>query len=365
MKKKSKDIRIGLFIAFILLGQVLFIVLPKKDFSESERRRLSQRPEISWEALKDKGFIDDWEVYFQDHFPYRDQLRHQRFVFDRNVLAKRDSQDYFIKNGYMGKLSYDFKAKSFEKSADYVLDLAEKNFPNNKVYYGIIPSKNYYLLENDFYRLDYDYYESIFDDRVRGDMAKIDLRNRLTIDDYYRTDIHWRQEKLIGLSRDIMTSMGQGLKLDDYGIKNYGKFKGALASSLNYPMEDDLIVVLGDGIESAQAKNLVTGEKLDIYHPDELKSPDPYSLYLKGPMELIEIKRSRFKEGEDKTLYMVRDSFGSSLAPLMLEGYDRIILIDPRYLAKDILLNFIEPTIDDDVLFLHSIDMLNNNNLFK
>ncbi len=366
MREKKTKIKNTIFIIILALTSLVFIILPKNYFSKAERRQLAKRPELSWEEIRSGNFIDDWEVYFQDHFPFRDSMRYQRFKFDLNILNKKDSQDYFIKNNYMSKIQYDFKAKSFEKSADYDLDMANKLFPNNKVHYAIIPNKNYYLIDKDYYKLDYDYYENIYDERVRGDMAKVDLRNRLTLDSYYKTDIHWRQEKIVGLARDIMTNMGCHLRLNDYGIKSYGKFRGSYGSSLNNKkIEDDLIVVLGPTIASGRARNLLNDEEMDIYVAKESISPDPYNIYLKGPMELIEIRKNSFTEAKGKTLYLIRDSFGSSLAPLLLEGYDRIILIDPRYMSKKLVGNYIEPKIDDDVLFLHSIDMLNNYSLFK
>lgn len=61
-----------------------------------------------------------------------------------------------------------------------------------------------------------------------------------------------------------------------------------------------------------------------------------------------------------KELLLFRDSFGSSIAPLLLENYSKITLIDLRYLSKDILENYIEFE-NQDVLFLYSTLVLNQN----
>lgn len=60
---------------------------------------------------------------------------------------------------------------------------------------------------------------------------------------------------------------------------------------------------------------------------------------------------------------LFRDSFGSSIAPLFLENYSKITLVDLRYISKDVLENFIEFD-KQDVLFLYSTLVLNQN-IFK
>ena len=54
-----------------------------------------------------------------------------------------------------------------------------------------------------------------------------------------------------------------------------------------------------------------------------------------------------------------RDSFGSSIAPLLSEGYAKITLVDIRYLRADLLERFIEFK-NQDVLFLYSTSVLNH-----
>jgi hypothetical protein len=65
-----------------------------------------------------------------------------------------------------------------------------------------------------------------------------------------------------------------------------------------------------------------------------------------------------------KELIIFRDSFASSLAPLLMEGYDKITLIDLRYLASINVGRFVEFT-DQDVLFLYSSNLVNNGKQVK
>lgn len=61
-----------------------------------------------------------------------------------------------------------------------------------------------------------------------------------------------------------------------------------------------------------------------------------------------------------KELLLFRDSFGSSIAPLLLENYSKITLIDLRYISQEVLENYIEFN-EQDVLFLYSTLVLNQN----
>ena len=66
----------------------------------------------------------------------------------------------------------------------------------------------------------------------------------------------------------------------------------------------------------------------------------------------------------DRELVIFRDSFGSSLAPLFIEGYKKITLIDIRYIHPNMLSQFIEFN-NQDVLFIYSTSVLNNSETLK
>ena len=63
-------------------------------------------------------------------------------------------------------------------------------------------------------------------------------------------------------------------------------------------------------------------------------------------------------------MIIFRDSFASSLAPLLIPYYQKITLIDLRYIN----INYIAPQIDfqnKDVLFLYSTLIVNNSFILK
>ena len=62
------------FLAFIAILALLLIFLPRKDFSENEKRVLSEFPEFTLEHLADGSFTAGLEDYINDHFPLYNEL---------------------------------------------------------------------------------------------------------------------------------------------------------------------------------------------------------------------------------------------------------------------------------------------------
>ena len=64
---------------------------------------------------------------------------------------------------------------------------------------------------------------------------------------------------------------------------------------------------------------------------------------------------------EGKKLIVFRDSYGSSIIPFLAENYHEILVLDLRYVKFDNLQNLdIDLTNPDDVLFIYSINVINN-----
>ena len=104
-----------------------------------------------------------------------------------------------------------------------------------------------------------------------------------------------------------------------------------------------------EAIENCKVYNYDTKQYGKIY--EESKTADKYDIYLRGATPLISIENPKVKEEKVKELLIFRDSFGSSLAPLLIENYSKITLIDLRYISPNLLEEYIEFN-NQDVLFL-------------
>ena len=91
-------------------------------------------------------------------------------------------------------------------------------------------------------------------------------------------------------------------------------------------------------------------------------TPKTYEVYLDGASAFIEIYNDNNTSG--KELIIFRDSFGSSITPLLIPYYSKITVIDNRYMMSD----FIKQSVvfdNQDVLFLYSTLIVNNSGSLK
>ena len=85
-------------------------------------------------------------------------------------------------------------------------------------------------------------------------------------------------------------------------------------------------------------------------------------MFLSGARALLTIENPNAKT--DRELIVFRDSFGSSMVPLLLEDYEKVTLVDIRYVSSVKLDSFLDFH-GQDVLFLYSTLVLNNSASLK
>ncbi|MBQ8642530.1 MAG: hypothetical protein IJ480_09970 [Clostridia bacterium] len=350
------------------LGHVL---MPDGEMTTSERRRLAQFPELSAGTLESGAFMTNFEKYSLDQFPLRDSFRSLKAVCAYNLFGQKDNNDIYLvgdrSDGYLAKIEYPMKENQITGAADKCNKLKEQFLAGSDVYFAMVPDKNYFLAEdNGYLRLDYDRLRTLFYDRLDPSFQVIDIFDTLTIGDYYRTDTHWDQAKLGDTVDRIAGEMGFADRLNgDYTANTIENFYGVYSGQSALPVEPDTITYLtSDVLENCTVTNLETGETA-VYNLNKLTdgtSMDKYDIFLDGPAALVTIENPA--AATDRELLLFRDSFGSSIAPLFVEAYAKVTLIDLRYLASDYLEQFVEFA-GQDALFLYSTTILNTSEMLK
>lgn len=358
MQDKLKNIIIT--IGFVLILAIVFIaniIAEDKTISTSERRKLAQFPEIKFSEILNGNVIEDWEKYVEDQFVERDFFRRIKSFWSMNIFAQKDNNKLFEKDGAIYKMEYPLKENNVQKSAQKIKDVYDAYLQNMNVYYSIIPDKNYYLENDDHLKIDFNKVQEITAEKLQG-MQYIDITQGLELDDYYKTDLHWKQENLGQVVDIIQTKMGLEIKENiEYEIQSKGDFYGTYYGQLGVEVPpDELKILINETIENCNTYNFETKKYAPIY--TETNSADRYDIFVSGATPLISIENSNAEN--NKELLLFRDSFGSSLAPLLVENYSKITLIDIRYMYSKLLGEFIEFK-DQDVLFLYSTVVLNQN----
>jgi len=354
-KIKNKIITIG----FVTILTVVFfanIVVKDKTISTSERRKLAQFPEMTFSNLLTGDVISKWEKYVEDQFIGRDIFRSIKSFWSMNIFAQKDNNKLFEKDNAIYKMEYPLSENNVKKSAQKINEVYEKYLKGMNVSYSIIPDKNHYLENNDHLKLDYEKLQQIVEGEV-PELKYIDIREGLDLEDYYRTDLHWKQENLQDVVGIIQKNMGLEETRSTYETQNKGEFYGAYYGQLATNVTPDTLHVLtNETMENCTTYNFETQKNASVY--TETNSADRYDIFLSGATPLISVENP--KAQTEKELLLFRDSFGSSIAPLLVENYSKITLVDLRYISSQLLGEFIEFN-NQDVLFLYSTVVLNQN----
>ncbi|MBQ3030410.1 MAG: hypothetical protein IJD24_04220, partial [Agathobacter sp.] len=232
-----------------------------------------------------------------------------------------------------------------------------------KIYTSVIPDKNYFLAEANGY-LSYDYEELYSYVQENMDFAEhIEIRDLLEIGDYYRTDTHWEQENILDVAQRLGDKMGTplGVSYEQKTIANpfYGVYYGQLA----LPIEPDTLTYLdADIFKDCVIYDHENQKNIPMYDLELAAGRDAYEMFLSGSLSVITIENPNATT--EKELVIFRDSFGSSLTPLLVEGYQKITVLDVRYLNEKMIGDFVEFS-NQDVLFIYSTGVLNNESSFR
>jgi len=361
MKKINVIILAALWLA--LTGFAWFS--PAEEISESERRKLAQFPELSGKTVLAGDFMADFEDYTLDQFPLRDSFRQLKALFHYNVLGQKDNNDIYIADGYAAKLEYPMSQSSVSGAAAKFNAIYEKYLEGSKIVVSVVPDKGYYLAEaNDYPAMDY---EALFS-AIREGMPwaeYADITDLLSIEDYYYTDTHWRQENITDVAAKLCEALGvTAFELDELTPAAVERpFYGVYYGQAALPMDAETMYVMeNETLKNCTVYNHETGQTTAVYDRSKLDSNDLYDIYLSGAAALLTIENPNAQT--DKELVVFRDSFGSSLIPLLLRDYSTVTVVDIRYIASDLLENFVDFH-GQDVLFLYSTLVLNNSNSLK
>lgn len=357
MQDKTKNFIVTVGFVFLLMLVFFINILAKdKEISVTERRKLAKLPEVSISKLLKGETTSKFENYAVDQFVGRDKFRTIKAFYSTNIYKQKDNNNLFEKDGVIYKMEYPLNETNIKKSAMKINDVYNAYLKNMNVYYAIIPDKNYYLENDDHLKFNYDVLKNIMKEELTN-FKYIDIWDSLKLEDYYKTDIHWKQENLAKVVDTIQTNMNLSTTKRDYIVCDVGNFYGTYYGQILGDFKPDKMnILINDVLNNCTTYNYETKKNGKIY--DEKITQDRYDIYLSGATPIISIENKN--ANTDKKLLLFRDSFGSSLAPLLIENYSKITLIDLRYISSKMLNQFIEFE-NQDVLFLYSTVVLNQN----
>ena len=363
MGTKTKNI-----ITIVLLLAVLFgfcgwsILKPDEQRSVTERRALAQFPELNGTTLWNGSFMERFEAYSLDQFPMRDELRGVKALTALRLLRQKAYNGLYEQNGFIAKLDFPLDTASVDNAAERfrrVYDLCLQDA--GAIYLSIVPDKNYYT-DAAYPKMDY----AALIDRLTAAMPyadDIDLTGQLDLSSYYHSDPHWRQEALAPAAELLAQAMGTQLDASYETVTLDKPFRGSYTGQYPLPIAADAFCYLtNDTIDACRVYDYEAEQWTTVYDLNAADGEDPYALFLSGSRALLTIENPNATT--EMELILFRDSYGSSIAPLLAQGYAKITLIDIRYIVPELLSRFVDFT-GKDVLFLYSATVLNSSNALR
>lgn len=372
MNTRTKDIVVCVTMAAVLLVMAaLCLFMPKPDFLEAERRPPAEFPALNGETIMKDGkeygdsFMSKFEGYSLDNFPFRDALRTVKALCANYIFRQKDNNNIFIADGYAAEMQYPIDEGSLAHAADRITFIYETFLRDKGItpYLSIIPDKAYFLAgESGHLSMDYDAFIGKMQESTPF-ARYIDITSLLSIDDYYKTDTHWRQEKLTDVAAALVEGMG-GRYTGSFETQTldhpfYGVYYGQAA----LPMPAETIHYLtNDAMANLRVFDHQNNKEITLYDMEKAVAKDPYDMFLSGELSMVSIENPQATS--DRELVIFRDSFGRAVIPLLTSDYAKITVLDIRYFPSAYIGNLVTFE-NQDVLFLYSTLVLNQSGEMK
>ena len=327
---------IALFCGFIGLFGLLYILLPKADFSESEKRVLAKFPDLSPAALFDGSFETGFEDWLNDHVPFRTGLVGLNAAYEQasgrnglnGVILGREQRLFAAPEP--------FDAEAIERKCARINSFVQTTGLPATVL--LIPESGY-MQEGALPKLHAAYSDAALADTMQKALdADIDFlwpeTDFRALDAgalYYRTDHHltaygaynaWRlYAERLGLQTDAP---------ETYAVERVPGFYGSMyaKAGLWHVAPDDVELWRSERVGQVTVSFDDREPAASLFFPEHLEEMDKYPVFLDGNHALVTIERPG---AEGESLLIIRDSFGHCFAPFAAEQFKRIVLVDLRY----------------------------------
>ena len=363
MKKNKLTFNKIFFASFIFLWLATAaynLVKPTSDFSENENRYLAKFPRYTTEDLLEGRFMLGVEDYINDRFVARDFWISMQSVLEY-AMGKRESNGVYIcSDALIGSID--------EPNREYVAGniKAINNFTKVTglpAEIMIVPS----AAEVQAYKLprfaspwnqsaEIELIYSNIDDAVCVPVGEA-LKEHKYEYIYYRTDHHWTSwGAYIAYKAYCETA---GITPVEYKANRVSDdFKGTLysTSGVRFIKSDYIEAYVYSGPVRCDISNGVTARSYDsMYFSEFLDKKDKYAYFLGQNQPVITV----YGNSGGGKLLIFKDSYAHCMAPMLLENFSQVTLVDLRYVNRTFD-HYFDISEYDRVLFLYSIDSFVN-----
>lgn len=347
---------VGCVVLFIVLG----LVIPDKEFSESENRSLAQRPKFSLSAIADGSILADFGDYVADQFPVRDLWMSLNLTMNKFLGQKEASGVYLCADDYLMQVPSAPNQEQLDRNLNAINTFAEAH-PDLNMVMCVVP--NAVTIHADKLpanapvrdqEADLDYIESQLTGTVFVDVTDTLSRHS---DEYlyYKTDHHWTSLAAAYAFGNIAPELKiDAPTLDSYTVYTVSTtFEGTLSSkSGSHSAKDTVDIYVPDSWIDYYV-SYPDGENISsLYNRAALDQKDHYTVFFGGNYSRVDITTTA---DTGRCLLLFKDSYANCMVQFLYPYFDHITMVDPRYYYDNIEL-VIKSEAITDVLFLYNAD---------
>ena len=357
-----------LFIGIIVVMQAAFWLLPRRSFSENEKRVLSEAPQIDAAGIADGSVFRSIESYLSDHFPGR-ELWVGANAYLENAEGRGATED--IVRGtddwlFTAPVSDD-RETLWDNMQAITTFAGRQSVPVTMM---AVPSAGA-VVSDKLPALHLPYPDADLLEEARRiagntlhwvdlytDFCSAEQPERL----YYRTDHHWTSEGAYRAYCLLMEELGQSsVPRDDFTVEQISGFYGTSYSKSGlWLTEPDTLELWTDSdiqavttVYDANRADPVTRE--GMFFREYLEDADKYPVFLSGNHARVHIETNA---DSGKRLLVIKDSYAHALAPFLAEEYSTIDLIDLRYFKQQTVSSWLEENPADEILLVYGLSSL-------
>ena len=379
MKKINTIIIAALLLCFAVLNM---LKMGSATYSEREQRELAAFPEFSFASLTDGSYFSEIEAFVSDHFYNRDAL------IDMNGAIGTAISDNPVKNAAQTKdgvntsvVKFDLTSNPVVRSGDRLFFVFEgredsiKNYTSavNKISEKFGAETNVSVMLVPTVWEFFDGAAKKFGVEPQGKMIRLaqsELNKNLKFIDvsdnlekhkseyiYFKSDHHWTAlGAYYGYEKYAEEAGIEKVKCDIYPSSI---FHGSFINYINDPSILEISDVLY--LYNIKSPNWCHGslshaedavQMGSMYCYDKLG----YTRIFGGDTGYIRVETTHTT---GRRLMVIKDSYANALVPYLTEYYDRIIMVDPRYIEDDVGKLSEEEGITD-VLFVNNTETISD-----
>lgn len=172
---------------------------------------------------------------------------------------------------------------------------------------------------------------------------------------YYRTDHHWTTPAAYACRNAVLQALSKAPKGTWSKLAVTKSFTGSLASKSGFSSGKTDTIYIYTSLESLNylvSGSSREGKSTSVYSMEGLESSDPYTVFLGGNDGYLHIETDQASAGR---LLVFKDSYFNCFLPFLLNEYETIDVVDPRYFSGE-LRELMYENQYDQVLFFYNMN---------